>query len=135
MSSPRLIYKQFAKYLAVGGLLNGLAYSLYLATTLTGASPSVSMSLIYVIMSVTTYTANRSWTFQSDAILSKSALRYFLIQIIGYLTNLTMLVILSRVLGFPHQWVQLLAIFVVGVELFVLNKYYVFRVTKNGVSS
>ena len=135
MSPPRLIYKQSAKYLAVGGLLNCLAYSLYLATTLTGASPSVSMSIIYVITSVTTYIANRSWTFQSDAILSKSALRYCAIQIIGYLTNLGMLVILPRVLGFPHQTIQLLAIFVVSIELFVLNKYYVFRVTNNDVRS
>lgn len=126
MSSARLIYKQFAKYLAVGVLSNGLAYSLYIAIALAGASPIASMTIIYVIASATTFAANRSWTFQSDAILSKSALRYIVSQIIGYSTNLILLSWLHYLLGVPHQAAQLIGIGAVAIELFLLNRYYVF---------
>jgi putative flippase GtrA len=122
----RLITKQFVKYLLVGGFSNSLGYGLYIAITLVGVSPIVGMSIVYVAASVTSFTANRGWTFQSDASLSRSALRYILSQTVGYGTNLVILYWLYYKLGVPHQVAQLVGIGVVAVELFLLNRYYVF---------
>ena len=126
MQSLRPVTKQFAKYLLVGGLSNSLAYGLYILITLMDVSPIVSMSIVYVAASVTSFTANRGWTFQSDASLSGSALRYIISQTLGYGTNLVILSGLYFMLGVPHQAAQLVGILVVAVELFLLNRYYVF---------
>ena len=127
MQSLRLVTKQFAKYLLVGGLSNSLAYGLYILITLVGVSPIVGMSIVYVSASVTSFTANRGWTFQSDTSLSRSALRYITSQMLGYGTNLILLYWLYYMLGVPHQTAQLIGIGVVAVELFLLNRYYVFN--------
>jgi putative flippase GtrA len=127
MQSLRLASKQFAKYLLVGGLSNSLAYGLYIAITLAGVSPIASMSMVYVVASVTAFTANRGWTFQSDTSLSRSALRYIISQMLGYGTNLILLYWLYYMLGVPHQAAQLIGIGVVAIELFLLNRYYVFN--------
>jgi putative flippase GtrA len=127
MQSLCLTSKQFAKYLVVGGLLNSLAYGLYIAITLVGVSPIAGMSIAYVVASVTAFTANRGWTFQSDASLSRSALRYIICQMLGYGTNLILLYWFYYMLDVPHQTAQLIGIGVVAVELFLLNRYYVFN--------
>ena len=127
MHSLRLVSKQFAKYLVVGGFSNSLAYGLYIAITLVGVSPIAGMSMVYVVASVATFAANRGWTFQSDASLSGSALRYIISQMLGYGTNLILLFWLHYLLGVPHQAAQLIGIGVAGVELFLLNRYYVFN--------
>lgn len=124
--SLRALLKQFAKYLAVGGLSNGLAYGLYIAATLVGVNPIASMSIVYILASVTTFAANRGWTFQSDASLGRSAPRYIVSQVAGYGTNLLVLSLLYLVLGVPHPAAQLIGICLVAVELFLLNRYYVF---------
>jgi putative flippase GtrA len=126
MQSLRVVSKQFAKYLAVGGLSNSLAYGLYIAITLAGVNPIASMSIVYVVASVAAFAANRGWTFQSDTSLSRSALRYVVSQVLGYGTNLFLLSWLYSVLGVPHQVAQLIGISFVAVELFLLNRYYVF---------
>lgn len=126
MSSIRLISKQFAKYLAVGGLANGGAYGLYILLTFEHVKPVVSMSLVYVITSFITFAANKSWTFQSKISLGSSAPRYIASQACGYITNLIILFYLYYLQGIPHQVAQLIGAGVVAIELFFLNRYYVF---------
>jgi putative flippase GtrA len=126
MQSLRLVTKQFARYLLVGGLSNSLAYGLYILITLVGVSPIVGMSIVYVAAGFTSFTANRGWTFQSDASLGGSAFRYIISQTLGYGTNLVILSWLYHVLDVPHQAAQLVGIGVVALELFLLNRYYVF---------
>ena len=124
--SLNLVIKQFAKYLVVGGLSNVLAYGLYLGVTSVGVSPVVGMSVIYVAASIASFTANRGWTFHSDGSLRGSALKYLLVQFLGYGTNLLILFCLYYILNIPHQSAQLIGIVIVSVELFLLNRYYVF---------
>jgi putative flippase GtrA len=126
MSSIRFISKQFAKYLAVGGLSNSCAYGLYVLITLANAKPLVSMSIAYLIASIATFTANKIWTFQSKTSLKISASRYIAAQACGYITNLTLLWYLYYLQGIPHEAAQLIGAGVVAIELFVLNRYYVF---------
>jgi putative flippase GtrA len=124
---------QFLKYIVVGAGVNLLCYGAYVALTFLKVGPIFAMSFVYTTACLVSFLGNKNWTFRNRSRTKRLLSRYFAIQIIGYLTNLAMLVILSRVLGFPHQTIQLLAIFVVGVELFVLSKYYVFWATQNAV--
>jgi putative flippase GtrA len=126
MSSLPLISKQFAKYIAVGGMSNGLAYGLYIIITFSGVSPIIAMSIVYVFASVIAFTANKGWTFQSNTNINKIIIRYLMSQVLGYGTNLILLYWLHYVLGVPHQTAQLLGIGIVAVVLFLISRYYVF---------
>lgn len=118
--------KQFVKYLMVGGLANGSAYVLYLGFVFMGAGPYLSMTIVYLAASIIAFSMNRKWTFASDVSIRRATGRYVIIQGIGYLTNLILLVGLHHALGVPHYLAQLTGIILVAIELFLLNRYYVF---------
>jgi putative flippase GtrA len=118
---------QFLRYLCVGVLSNGIAYGVYIVITQFGLAPVTGMSITYLIAAMASFAANKGWTFRSSARISRSALRYILCQLLGYGTNLIFLSWLYFVLGVPHQVAQLVGIGLVAVELFLLNRYYVFN--------
>ena len=126
MQSFRIVSKQFAKYIAVGALSNGFAYGLYIIFTLLGINPVIAMTLVYGLAGFIAFAVNRGWTFRSHASLSGSALRYLISLSIGYGTSFTILSLLYLQLGLPHQAAQLIAMVIVGIELFLLSRYYVF---------
>jgi putative flippase GtrA len=119
--------RQFYKYLAVGGAANAFGYGVYILLTSLGVGAFLSVSLVYTSACLMSYLANKSWTFVSELRHSRAIPRYVGVQILGYLTNLLMLAVFYWGLGVPHQLVQLVAIVFVGLELFLFNKYYVFR--------
>lgn len=130
----RRMTRQFAKYVVVGLASNALGYSCYLIITSIGVGSELGMTLVYTSACMVSFFFNKRWTF-ADPTRSRMLLpRYVFIQIIGYLTNLLLLLVLYRRYGFPHQWVQLLAFVVVAVELFLLSKYFVFRGASIGAS-
>ena len=122
-----MIRKQFLKYLSIGGLSNGLGYVLYIGLTLLGGSPVLSMSVVYVASGAIAFTANRTWTFESNRGTGATVIRYVLVQFVGYVTNLSMLDWLYHGLGLPHYLVQLTAIGVVAIMMFLLSRYCVFN--------
>ena len=71
--------------------------------------------------------ANRHFTFQYDGQIINSGLRYLIAQLLGYLSNLLMLVLFVDWLGFAHQVVQAWAIMVVAILLFTLLKFLSFQ--------
>jgi putative flippase GtrA len=127
------ITSQFIRYSLVGIVSNVMGYSTYLFFTSNGVDSVMAMSILYSCACLASFSGNKHWTFVDTIHARKYFPRYVLIQIIGYLTNLSLLFLLHKQLGFPHQWVQLLAFPLVATELFILNKYYVFRGAQNGV--
>jgi len=118
---------QFLKYIAIGAVANSIGYGLYLLITWLGVGSILGMSMVYTSACIASFLGNKNWTFGDKSKNRRLLPRYLVIQSIGYLTNLFMLLVLYQSLGIPHQLVQLLAIAVVAIELFLLSKYYVFR--------
>lgn len=121
---------QVLKYLSVGAASNAIGYGSYVLLTAIGLGSILSMSMVYAIACLLSFALNKNWTF---ACRSRNRLllpKYVMAQVLGYVTNLMLLLILSQRLGLPHQIVQLLAIVVVATELFLLSKYYVFRANR-----
>jgi putative flippase GtrA len=111
----------------VGIATNTLAYLAYLLITNSGGTPKITMSILYITAASASYYGNRTLTFAHKGCLKKSSLRFFLMHCLGYLINLCMLFILVDKLGYPHQWVQILAIVVVAGFLFLTFKFFVFK--------
>jgi putative flippase GtrA len=99
---------------------------LYLLITYLGVEPKLAMSLLYLIVASTNFIGNRQWTFTHKGALLGSGSRYLIAHAFGYVLNFFILLVFVDMLGYPHQWVQAVAIFVVAGFLFVSLKLFVF---------
>jgi putative flippase GtrA len=120
--------QQLIRYGLVGVASNLTIYFVYLLITYLGVEPKIAMTLVYIIGASMGFIGNRKWTFAHRGDSTSAALRYVLAHLFGYLLNFLILVTFVDRLGYSHQWVQAAAIIVVAGFLFVIFKFFVFRV-------
>lgn len=118
--------RQIFRYGLMGLTINLAGYLVYLLVTFLGATPKITMSLLYVAGAAAGYWGNRQLTFMHRGSMLASGTRYLLAHGMGYLINLTILMVFVDRLGFAHQWVQAVAIFIVAGYLFLAFKFFVF---------
>jgi putative flippase GtrA len=125
---------ELVRYAIVGLILNFIGYVMYLAVTAYWLSPVVTVSIFYPLSVLAGYCAHRRHTFRHDStgLHGLKLIRYIVVYAVGYLINIALLDYLHGVLGYPHQWVQAAAIFVVAGFLFVAMKFFVFREAAHG---
>lgn len=114
------------RYAAVGLALNGAGYTLYLLATWLGAGHKTTMSVLYAAALAAGYVGHRRFAFGYRGAVGGSLARFMLAHLGGYALNLLMLAWLADRRGYPHQWVQAAAIFVVAGFLFLAFRYFVF---------
>ncbi|MEM7376710.1 MAG: GtrA family protein [Pseudomonadota bacterium] len=125
----RPVLQQLLRYGIVGVLTNAGGYAVYLLLTWVWASPKVVMTGLYAAGAVAAFFANRRFTFDDHGHIGSAGVRYLIAHVLGYLLNLTLLLVFVDSLGYPHQAVQAIAIVVVALFLFFLSRWYVFRST------
>jgi putative flippase GtrA len=118
---------QLFRYGLVGIASNLAGYMLYLLITQLGFQPKLVISLLYPLGATIGFWGNRTLTFTDKGCLIGTGVRYILAHCLGYLINLTILIVLVDKLGYAHQWAQAIAIFIVAAFLFLLFKFFVFR--------
>ena len=118
--------KQLFHYGLVGIAINLVGYSVYLLITYLGGAPKITMSFLYGVAATTSFFGNRKLTFAHKGSMLGSGFRYVIAHCLGYMLNLVMLIVLVDKLGYPHQWIQAAAIFVVAAFLFLAFKFFVF---------
>ncbi|ASC64849.1 hypothetical protein B9P52_11270 [Achromobacter denitrificans] len=120
-----ILFSQLFRYGLVGLLNNLRGYLIYLLITWLGVSPEVAVTFMYPIGATMAYFGHAKYTFAKRHSV-RGVTRYVIAHVIGYCVNVGLLYFLSTRLGFPHQLVQIAAVFIVAGVLFVLFKYYVF---------
>ena len=126
-------FSQLLRYGLVGIATNSALYVFYLLITYLGIEPKEAMTLAYIAGVILGYVGHRNWTFRHKGALFGSGTRFFIAHAIGYLINFVVLLTFVDKLGYPHQWVQAAAIFLVAGYLFVAFRYFVFSsATRNG---
>lgn len=118
---------QLLKYISIGLITNITGYLFYLFITLLGATPKLTMTVLYGVGATINFFANKRLTFSYDGGSIGAGFRYVISYFVGYLINFSILVVMVDHLGCSHQWVQGMAIFIVAVFLFLACKYYVFK--------
>lgn len=118
---------QFARFVVIGVTSNALGYGLYLVITTFGVLPSHAVTIIYITSAAFAYYGNKSITFTSNSSSWSTGARYIIAQLVGYSIDIALLAILHDYYGYSHQLVQLIAIGVVAVYLFVALKFFVFQ--------
>jgi putative flippase GtrA len=122
-----LKYKQVIHYAIVGITTNIMGYCIYLLITSFGANPKLAMTILYLSAASLGYFANRRVTFNDDGAVFNSSMRYVLMHIIAYLLNLSILIVFVDILLYPHYIVQMVAIFIVALFIFITSKFFVFQ--------
>ena len=118
---------QLFRYGVIGIGVNLASYLAYLSITYLGGTPKVTMSVLYVVTALVSFLGNRKLTFAYSGGFLGSGLRFSIAHLFGYLINLGLLYVLVDKFGYPHQGVQVLAIFIVAAFLFLTFKLFVFR--------
>ena len=124
---------QLFRYGLVGIASNLSGYLLFLLITYWGVEPKIAMTLLYVVGATIGFIGNRQWAFAQSGTVLESGARYVIAHMFGYLINFLLLFVFVDKLGYSHQWVQAVAIFVVAGFLFVVFKYFVFRKTASSI--
>ncbi len=122
-------YKEFFRYVLVGLSLNSLGYLIYLMLTNAGMRPLVVVTIFYPISVLMGFLSHRKLTFQRHEKQLQGLIffRYILLYLVGYFLNLLMLYVLHELLGFQHEYVQLVSIFIIAIFLYVSMKNVVFK--------
>ena len=118
---------QFLRYALVGVLSNASGYLIYLLVTWLGVGPKLTMTLLYGVGATVGYFGNRHWTFSYRGDVWTSVAKYMAVHLCGYAINFFMLFYFVDKLGYPHQWVQAVAVVVVAAFLFTMFRGFVFR--------
>lgn len=126
MTESPSLRSQALRFGVVGVVSNAVLYAFYLLLTTAWLGPKTAMTLVYVIGLGQTFLLNRRWSFAHCGPAGGVLGRYLAANGFGYLLNFTLLWLAVDRLGWPHQWVQAAAIFIVAGCVFLLCKYWVF---------
>lgn len=122
----RRLFPTMLRYGLVGLFSNACGYGLYVLVTWFGVPPLVAMSLLYSAGALIGFIGNRKWAFSYEGKALPSLVRYWITHCIGFGLNFSMLYVFVDRLGYPHQLVQAIAVFVVAGFLFVMFRLFVF---------
>jgi len=125
--------KQISRYGLVGLSLNSMMYIVYMILTAYCFSPFNAVFLLYPLGVLVSFFAHRGLTFKLNSLKWNSIelFKYVFSYAVGFLLNLSILYIFFEKLGYPHQLVQLCAIFIVAGFLFISMKLFVFPALQN----
>lgn len=122
-------FGQLLRYGLVGIASNAFCYGIYLVLAALGCHPMLAMSLVYAAGVTQTFFLNRRWTFRWHGANRAVFLRYCAAYGLGYTLNLIVLYVLVQRLGYPHQIIQAGTMIALALMLFLLQKFWVFRVS------
>lgn len=117
--------------MVVGVASNAMLYLLYILATTLGAGHKTSMTVLYALGVVQTFVANRSWSFRHKGPARMAFLRYLVAYLLAYLLNLSVMHVLVDELGYSDRAVQACMVIIVAVVMYLLQKYWVFRVNRD----
>ena len=118
---------QLVRYAIAGLLVNAFGYTLYLGIAWLSGSPGFAVSVCYPIGILIGYLVHARYSFQYSAERAGDIYRFVVAHVGGYLSNLAILRVGVDVLEFPHEVVQVFAIVIVAVQLFLVFKLIVFK--------
>lgn len=114
------------RYIMSGLGLNAVAFAGYFTMTYNGMTPVHAATLSYVACLALGYVVHRFFSFRSGAPHRTSVPAYLLAHLVGYSTNILVLVTVPNWFGLPHEVAQVLATLIVAGELYLLFLFVAF---------
>ncbi len=121
------LFRQFLRYGAVGVVTNLILYLLFVALNAVGLTPIWAMTASFAAGCVLTYFAHGRYSFRYGATNLALFAKYVFVYGSAYALNLTGLWFGTARLGFSPRLVQVAMVVLIGVYLFLLARFVVFR--------
>jgi putative flippase GtrA len=119
---------QFIRYAAVGLLNTAVTLLVSHALIVAGVPYRAASAVGYTFGGITSYLANRAWTFAGhEGSHASVGSRYFVVFGLGLLTDLVLITLLVQDAGVGKIVAQLLVAPVIAVQGFVLARQWAFR--------
>ena len=123
---PREV-RVLARFATVGVASNALLYLLYLVLSVAiGLQPVVAATIGWIFGVGSSFLLNQAWTFEDSRPKMQTFIRYVGLYATAYVLNMVLLVILVDRAGLPHEAVQGLLIVILGLSLFLGQRFWVF---------
>lgn len=123
--------KQFFRFLTVGVFNTVLGYCVIFACMyLAKMSPEVSNVAGYAVGLIASYVLNRKYTFNSKQNRHNEIIRFLAVFVVAYASNYAVLILLIHRLGVHEGVSQILAGLIYVITSYVMNKHYVFNISK-----
>lgn len=121
------LVNQVLRFGLIGVITNIIGYSLFVLCTLyLKFSPYLVISFLYPLSITATYILNKDYTFKQEKTLKKQKIIFITLYLSAYLLNILILYIAKTLLLVPAYLAQGVAIIVLGIYLFLMQKKYVY---------
>lgn len=121
------VVNQVLMYGLIGITTNAIGYSLFLLFTLyLKISPYLVISFLYPLLISFTYIFNKDNTFQQKKPQKNQKIIFASIYLSVYLLNILILYITTNIFFAPSYLGQGIAIIILGIYLFLMQKKYVY---------
>lgn len=122
-----LLFRQFLRYGAVGVVTNLLLYLLFVVLNALGLTPIWAMTASFAAGCGLTYFAHGRYSFRYGATNPALVVKYVFVYGSAYALNLAGLWFGTKRLGLSPRLVQVAMVLLIGVYLFLLARFFVFR--------
>ena len=124
------IFGQLVRFALTGGLLTVLvAAGYWFVAAVLGVEPMLSLTLNFLVFTGLGYILHSRFSFRGYGTRGNAAartVRFFTVNVIGFLTNQFFVWLLVKQLGGPTWWPVLPILFVTPFLTFALNRRWVF---------
>lgn len=108
------------------GLVNNTAaYLIFILSYALTSLKVLSATVSFIVAVVSSYILHSKYSFRSDFRNAGTFMRYLIVYLWGYASSIMLLLLLSRHL-FSAEISQLIAMVLIAIELYILNKFFVF---------
>jgi putative flippase GtrA len=122
-----ILVNQVLRFGLIGVTTNIVGYSLFVLCTLyLKFSPYLVISFLYPLAITATYILNKDHTFKQEKTLKKQKIIFITLYLSAYLLNILIFYIATSILLVPPYLAQGIAIIVLGIYLFLMQKKYVY---------
>jgi len=119
------INNSLTRYAVVGILNNLFAYLFFLMLYSFTNLFYLSSSFAFVVAVFTSFLGHQRFSFAFQAVSSSVAYKYVIVYLIGFVSNILFLAMLRSFIPFALI-VQVVSMAIVALELYLLNRFYVF---------
>lgn len=126
MKRPVTLIRQGLRFGLVGVFSNIATYVAYLFLVAYGFDHKISMSIMFLIGIVLTFSLNMRWSFSRQEFVRKSFVRYVLAYCAAYFINLATLLLFVDYFALSPKITQAVAIVLIAIMLFIVQKLWVF---------
>ena len=128
---PESVYRtvgQLFRYGLSGATINLALYGVYVLLTLVGMAPIAASTLVFVMGVPISLHVHGAVTFRNRPSSRRAVLLFWAAYILAYFVQIGGLSLMHFGLGIPHRIAQLIAMVLVAIVLFVIQKRLVFKV-------